>query len=101
MGSLQQRCLWDGLGQFFDRENQLSYFIPNRLKESHGLSMMGIEQLAEEGVKLIVTCDTGSTNPVEVERAQALGMDVIVSDHHTLPSDRPECGGNCESAIAA
>ena len=89
-GITSTAVLWDGLGQFFDRENQLSYFIPNRLKESHGLSMMGIEQLAEEGVKLIVTCDTGSTNPVEVERAQVLGMDVIVSDHHTLPSDRPE-----------
>jgi len=88
-GITSTAVLWDGLGQFFSGKNQLSYFIPNRLKESHGLSMMGIEQLAADGVTLIVTCDTGSTNPAEVMRAGELGMDVIVSDHHTLPSERP------------
>ncbi len=81
--------LWDGLGQFFSQDDRLSYFIPNRLKASHGLSMIGIEQLAADGVTLIVTCDTGSTNPAEIVRASELGMDVIVSDHHTLPSERP------------
>ena len=89
-GITSTAVLWDGLGAFFDQEDQLTYFIPNRLKESHGLSMVGIEQLAAAGVKLIVTCDTGSTNPEEVKRARALGMAVIVTDHHTLPSDRPD-----------
>ncbi|MGC1219050.1 MAG: single-stranded-DNA-specific exonuclease RecJ [Phormidesmis sp.] len=81
--------LWDGLRQFFTGEGQLTYFIPNRLKESHGLSVMGIDQLAAQGVQLIVTCDTGSTNPDEVEHAQSLGIDMIVTDHHTLPKTRP------------
>ena len=89
-GITSTSVLWDGLGAFLDRESQLSYFIPNRLKESHGLSMMGVERLAEKGVKLIVTCDTGSTNPEEVNRARALGMDVVVTDHHTLPGERPD-----------
>ena len=88
-GITSTAVLWDGLGQFFSKGDQLSYFIPNRLKESHGLSIMGIEQLAAEGVTLVVTCDTGSTNPAEVARAGELGIDVIVSDHHTLPSERP------------
>ncbi|MFK8183713.1 MAG: single-stranded-DNA-specific exonuclease RecJ [Phormidesmis sp.] len=88
-GVTSTAVLWDGLGQFFTAPDHLRYFIPNRLKESHGLSLMGIEQLAAEGVKLIVTCDTGSTNPTEIDRANALGMEVIVTDHHTLPSDRP------------
>ena len=88
-GVTSTAVLWDGLGQFFTEPEQLTYFIPNRLKESHGLSMTGIEQMAEQGVKLIVTCDTGSTNLLEIERANALGMDVIVSDHHTLPTVRP------------
>ncbi len=88
-GVTSTAVLWDGLRQFFTEPDQLTYFIPNRLKESHGLSMMGIEQLAAQGVKLIVTCDTGSTNPLEIERANALGMAVIVSDHHTLPKVRP------------
>ncbi len=88
-GVTSTAVLWDGLREFFTAPDQLSYFIPNRLKESHGLSMRGIEQLAAEGVTLIVTCDTGSTNPLEIERANALGIDVIVTDHHTLPLERP------------
>jgi single-stranded-DNA-specific exonuclease len=81
--------LWDGLGQFFSQNKQLTYFIPNRLTESHGLSIPGIDALAAQNCRLIVTCDTGSTNLPELEHAKSLGIDVIVTDHHTLPSDRP------------
>ena len=88
-GITSTAVLWDGLGQFFEQDSQLSYFIPNRLRESHGLSMTGIEQLSADGVGLIVTCDTGSTNSDEVAYARSLGIDVIVTDHHTLPTQRP------------
>jgi single-stranded-DNA-specific exonuclease len=81
--------LWDGLGQFFAPSKNLEYFIPNRLTDSHGLSLHGLERLHERGCHLIVTCDTGSTNSAELEYAQALGIDVIVTDHHTLPESRP------------
>jgi single-stranded-DNA-specific exonuclease len=81
--------LWDGLGQFFTRGEQLSYYIPDRMKESHGLNIAGIKRLAAQGINLIVTCDTGSTNIKEVEYATKLGVDVIVTDHHTLPPQRP------------
>ncbi len=81
--------LWDGLGQFFTQQKTLFYYIPNRLTESHGLSQMGIDSLHSRGCRLIVTCDTGSTNLVEIEYAQSLGVDVIVTDHHTLPVERP------------
>ena len=80
--------LWDGLGQFFER-GQLSYYIPDRMKESHGLNIAGIKRLAAQGVNLIITCDTGSTNVKEVEYAAKLGIDVIITDHHTLPPQRP------------
>jgi single-stranded-DNA-specific exonuclease len=82
--------LWEGLGQFFPQHRQLTYFIPNRLTDSHGLSIHGLNQLAEQGCSLIITCDTGSTNPHEIVHAHALGMDVMITDHHTLPSDRPD-----------
>ena len=88
-GITSTAVLWDGFKQFFTGAHQLTYFIPNRLRESHGLSMVGIAQLSAQGVNLIVTCDTGSTNPAEIEYAQSLGIDVIVSDHHTLPNQRP------------
>ncbi|NEU83354.1 DHH family phosphoesterase [Nostoc sp. UIC 10630] len=81
--------LWDGLGQFFKQNTQLIFYIPNRLKESHGLNNQGIDNLAKQGCKLIVTCDTGSTNIEEIIYAKQLGIDVIVTDHHTLPTERP------------
>jgi single-stranded-DNA-specific exonuclease len=81
--------LWDGLGQFFPQHQQLIYYIPNRLTESHGLNNPGIDNLAKQGCRLIVTCDTGSTNHEEIIYAQQLGLDVIVTDHHTLAPERP------------
>ncbi|MEO0826890.1 MAG: single-stranded-DNA-specific exonuclease RecJ [Cyanobacteria bacterium J06639_16] len=81
--------LWDGLGEFFPQGDRLCYFIPNRLTESHGLSPAGIDQLAAWGATLIVTCDTGSTNLSEIDYASRLGLDIIVTDHHTLAAERP------------
>ena len=89
-GITSTSVLWDGLGQFFTQYLQLDYYIPNRLIESHGLNNPGIAKLAEAGTKLIVTCDTGSTNLEEIEFAKGLGIDIIVTDHHTLPESRPE-----------
>lgn len=81
--------LWEGLGQIF-QDSQLDYFIPNRLKASHGLSYDGIDQLAAWGAQLVITCDTGSTNLAEIDYACQQGIDVIVTDHHTLPAERPQ-----------
>lgn len=82
--------LWEGLGQFFLPYQQLDYYIPDRQKESHGLNSPGIEKLAHQGTSLIVTCDTGSTNIAEIDYANSLGIDIIITDHHTLPDERPE-----------
>lgn len=82
--------LWEGLGQFFPADQQLDYYIPDRQKESHGLNSPGIEKLARQGTSLIVTCDTGSTNIAEIDYAKSLGIDIIITDHHTLPDERPE-----------
>jgi single-stranded-DNA-specific exonuclease len=81
--------LWEGLGQFFGQNETLHFFIPNRLKESHGLSVSGLDAIAAQGAHLIVTCDTGSSNALELEHAHALGLDVVITDHHTLPVERP------------
>lgn len=88
-GITSTSLLWDGLGQFFKQQETLIYYIPNRLTESHGLNEMGIHKLKQQNVSLIVTCDTGSTNFQEIELAQNLGIDLIITDHHTLPDDRP------------
>ena len=89
-GVTSTSVLWDGLGQFFAQHLQLDYYIPNRMTESHGLNCGGIKRLSTAGTKLIVTCDTGSTNLEEIAYATKLGIDIIVTDHHTLPDLRPE-----------
>ncbi|MEK0196448.1 DHH family phosphoesterase, partial [Microcoleus anatoxicus] len=82
--------LWDGLGKIFSQNDQLIYYIPNRLTESHGLNIPGIDTLKTSGISLIITCDTGSTNIAEIKYATSLGIDIIITDHHTLPDDRPD-----------
>lgn len=82
--------LWEGLGHWFTAAGQLSYYIPDRFTQSHGLCSAGIRALAKTGTQLIVTCDTGSADTAEIALAQSLGIDVIVTDHHSLPKQRPE-----------
>ena len=81
--------LWEGLGQFFQQNETLHFFIPNRLKDSHGLSINGLDQIAARGGQLIVTCDNGSADDLELDHARTLGLDVIITDHHLLPAERP------------
>jgi len=57
-------------------------YVPSRLSEGYGLSRVGLEALADRGVRLVITCDCGITNVAEVEIARSLGLDVIVTDHH-------------------
>ncbi|HXH23319.1 MAG TPA: single-stranded-DNA-specific exonuclease RecJ [Dehalococcoidia bacterium] len=64
-------------------------YIPNREREGYGLNVAAIEALAAAGTRLLVTCDCGTTNVLEVERARQLGVDVIVVDHHTPPAALP------------
>lgn len=64
-------------------------YVPSRLAEGYGLSFEGLRSLASRGVRLVVTCDCGVGNRVEVEAARGLGMDVVVTDHHIPPPELP------------
>ena len=65
-------------------------YIPNRLEEGYGLNRGAMEQLAGEGVKLVVTVDCGITAVEETEYAKTLGLDVIVTDHHECKDALPD-----------
>lgn len=58
-------------------------YIPHRVREGYGLHQRAIRTLAAEGVTLIVTVDCGARASQEVEYAASLGVDVIITDHHT------------------
>lgn len=64
-------------------------FIPNRFTEGYGLNVQAVEQLASDGAELIVTVDCGSLSHAEVARANELGVDVIVTDHHSVGEVMP------------
>jgi len=66
-----------------------SYYIPHRYGEGYSLSLESVKRIAEAGVKLIITVDCGIASFIEVEEANALGMEVIVTDHHNLPENLP------------
>ncbi|MDB5189656.1 MAG: Single-stranded-DNA-specific exonuclease RecJ [Parcubacteria group bacterium] len=57
-------------------------YIPHRHNEGYGVNEMGLEKLASEGVKLVITVDSGITDVEAVAKANELGMEVIVTDHH-------------------
>jgi len=64
-------------------------FIPNRFVEGYGLTVDAVERIAESGARLIVTVDCGSLSTKEITRANELGMDVIVTDHHNVQKVQP------------
>ena len=69
---------------------QVDFYIPDRHGEGYGLNIAAVEQIASHS-KLLITVDCGITCAAEVARAKELGMRVIVTDHHQLGPQMPEC----------
>ena len=57
-------------------------YIPDRIKEGHGLKISALEKLRAQGTNLIITVDCGVTDIKEAKQAQDMGMDMIITDHH-------------------
>lgn len=67
----------------------LDVFLPDRELEGYGVNKDTVELLIASGAKLIITCDCGISNYAEVELAQKNKVDVIITDHHTVPPELP------------
>jgi single-stranded-DNA-specific exonuclease len=76
--------LLKGLGACFDT------YIPHRIREGYGLNRSAIELAKEQGVKLLITVDTGISAVQEIAYCQELGLDIIVTDHHEPPEILPQ-----------
>ena len=68
----------------------VGYHIPNRLEDGYGLNCQRVEQIASKGYSLIITVDNGVKAYDAVERANELGVDVIITDHHNCEEELPE-----------
>lgn len=65
------------------------YYIPNRLTEGYGMNMCAIDKIKAQGTDLIVTVDNGISAVNEAEYIYALGMELVVTDHHQLGEALP------------
>ena len=69
----------------------VSWHLPSRFEEGYGVSGETLDRLAEDGCRLVLTVDCGITAVAEVARAKALGLDVVVTDHHRPGDELPDC----------
>lgn len=74
--------------------------IPHRMKDGYGLNDSLVEEAKTDGIDTIVTCDNGIAAAGQVQLAHALGMTVIVTDHHEVPYEETESGRRCLLPLA-
>lgn len=65
-------------------------YIPHRDREGYGLNRTALESLKAQGSSLVITVDSGTTSIEEIDHAAAIGLDVVVLDHHAVPPRLPK-----------
>lgn len=68
---------------------KVTVYLPHREKEGYGLNQNAVKEIAGSGTKVMISCDCGISNASEVEIANSLGVDVIITDHHAIPEKLP------------
>lgn len=72
-----------------ERGLDVGVYIPNRLEEGYGLNKIAVEKIAEQGYTLMITVDCGISALEEVEYANKLGIETIITDHHEPANEIP------------
>ncbi len=65
-------------------------YIPSRFEEGHGLKIAALERLKNEGISLVISVDCGMNDNAAASYARSVGLDLIITDHHTVTSELPE-----------
>lgn len=65
-------------------------YIPSRFEEGHGLKIGALENLKNQGVSLVITVDCGINDNEAADYARSVGLDLIITDHHTLTAPAPD-----------
>ncbi len=68
----------------------VSFYIPDRIKEGYGLNRAAIDRMKAANVSLIVTVDCGTSDHEQISYARLSGIDTVILDHHAVPSTLPE-----------
>lgn len=72
------------------RGANVDYYIPDRSGEGYGMNLGAIDQLKNRGTNVIITVDNGISAVEEIAYAKALGIDVVVTDHHRVGDVLPD-----------
>lgn len=80
--------LMEFLGTMTD---QIEYYIPSRFDEGYGLNKEAVKMLSAKKVQVLITVDCGSVSYEEVRLAKKLGMEVLVTDHHSITDVQADC----------
>ena len=72
-----------------DRGIYVDSYIPNRLEEGYGLNKPAIDGIVKKEYDLMITVDTGISGIEEIEYANSLGLETIVTDHHEVGDELP------------
>lgn len=90
----------DGIGsisiliKYFESiDYTVDFYIPDRLEEGYGLNKEAIEKIVNNGTRLIITVDCGISSVEEVDLANDLGAEIIITDHHQCPEVLPNAYG--------
>ena len=65
---------------------RLRTYVPHRLDEGYGINCEALRQLRSEGVSVVISVDCGITAIESAKTAREIGLDLIVTDHHSLPA---------------
>src|SRR3989339_175950 len=68
---------------------EVDIYIPDRVREGYGMNTGAIDEVVQNGTKLVITVDNGIRNKKEIDYARSRGLDVILTDHH-IPPEAPE-----------
>ena len=74
-----------------DMTSNLEYYIPSRFEEGYGLNCEALDTIKNRGASLVITVDLGSSAHEEVEYAKGLGLDIVVTDHHSIKGKKADC----------
>jgi single-stranded-DNA-specific exonuclease len=70
-------------------KGKVDYYVPSRFSEGYGINEQAVRRLAQQGYSLLISVDCGITSVEEVKTASMLGMDCVITDHHTPGGELP------------
>jgi single-stranded-DNA-specific exonuclease len=81
--------LTEALRGMADDRRLIIPYIPDRVDEGYGLNLEALSALRQKGAGLVISVDCGIRSPIEAAHARAIGLDMIITDHHSLGRELP------------